>query len=243
MRDFGWASPAALIKRPRALIAAFTALSLLLYLYFPLPPPPAPPASAGDCVTLHLWSNGYHSDLGIPASILPPDHPLRRLYPNAQTLLIGWGEDAFYHSDGTNMWLGVDALIPPSPSVMHVVAGAEAGSVYLGPTSDVTLAVSREGGADLADFLRRALVLDAEGRPIVVSPGKVIGASVFLRARENFHLFNVCNQWMARALRTAGININWRDKWLGGPVVAEARRDAPAVCPSSSAASRPILAP
>jgi hypothetical protein len=135
------------LKRPRASIFAALVVAMLAYLYTPLPAPKAPPARSGDCIMLHLWSNGYHSDLGIPMSMLPPDHPLRLLYPNADTLLIGWGEDAFYHSDGTNMLMGIDALIPPSPTVMHVVAGAEAGSVYLGPTQDQTIAVSREGAA------------------------------------------------------------------------------------------------
>ena len=221
------------MKRPRALIGAAFVLILLSYLYAPLPAPKPAPATAGDCVLLHLWSNGYHSDLGIPESILPPDHPLRRLYPNAGTLLIGWGDDAFYHSDGDNLWLGLDALIPPSPTVMHVVAVAEAGSVYLGPTSDVRIAVSREGGAALADYLRDALALDGRGAPVIVSPGKLIGHSFFLRGTGSFHLFNVCNHWMARALRAAGLNLNWRDKWLGGPLVAAARHAAPAVCPAA----------
>ncbi|HVZ98725.1 MAG TPA: DUF2459 domain-containing protein [Caulobacterales bacterium] len=221
------------MKRPHALLAGCAAMALAAYLYVPLPPPDIPPARADDCVILHLWSNGYHSDLGVPAAALPTDHPLRMLFPRANTLLIGWGEQAFYYSDGRNLWLGLDAIVPPSPSVMHVVAGAEAGSAYLGPTADVRLAVSREGAASLGEYLRRALVLDGRGRVIVTTPGKVIGASYFLRARENFHLFNVCNHWMARALRAAGLNINWRDKWLGGPLVAAARRAAPAACPSA----------
>ncbi len=221
-----------MLKRPRATIFAALVVALLAYLYVPLPAPKARPASAGDCVMLHLWSNGYHSDLGIPMSMLPADHPLRLLYPNADTLLIGWGEDAFYHSDGRNMLLGIDAIIPPSPTVMHVVAGAQAGSVYLGPTSDLTIAVSREGAANLAEYLREALVLDGQGHAVIESPGKVIGASYFLHARGSFHLFNVCNQWMGRALRSAGVNVNWRDKWLGTPLVNEVRRVAPSACPS-----------
>jgi uncharacterized protein (TIGR02117 family) len=218
-------------RRPRLSVLGGLLLALIVYLYAPIPAPAAPPARAGDCVVLHLWTNGYHSDLGIPASMLASDHPLRQLFPHADTLLVGWGEDAFYHSDGSNLLLGLDALIPPSPTVMHVVAGAEAGHVYLGRTVDQQIAVSREGAAGLADYLKTALVLDPEGRASIESPGKVIGASYFLRARGNFHLFNVCNQWMARALRSAGVNVNWRDKWLGTPLVEEVRRRAPAACP------------
>ena len=225
------------LKRLAGICVSFGA-ALGLYLYLPLLPPKAPPARVGDCVLLHIWTNGYHTDLGIPSDILAPDHPLRRLYPNANTLLIGWGEDAFYHSDGTNLAIGLDAIMPPSPTVMHVVAGAETGSAYLGPIMDAHIGVSREGGAALAEYLRQALVLDGQGRVVVEGPGKVLGASSFLKARGSFHLFNVCNHWMARALRAAGVNMNWRDKWLGGPVVAAARRLTPAACPVPT--SRPI---
>ncbi len=227
-----------MLKRPRAAIGAALALGLAAYLYVPLPEPAIPAPTADDCVVLHLWSNGYHSDLGVPVEILPADHPLRRLYPNAQTLLIGWGERDFYYSDGHDLWKGLNAITPPSPSVMHVVEGAEAGSVYLGPTADRTFAVSREGGASLAAYLKDALTLDASGAAEIDANGKVVGHSYFLKAREGFHLFNVCNHWMARALRAAGLNINTRDKWFGGPLVEAASRAAPAACPV--AASRPI---
>lgn len=219
------------MKRPRATIAALLAAGFAAYLYVPLPAPAIAPASAGDCVVLHLWSNGYHSDLGVPAEALPEDHPLRRLYPNAETLLIGWGERDFYYSDGRNLWLGLNAIVPPSPSVMHVVDGADTGISYLGATADYTFAVSHEGAAHLASYLRDELQLTPAGDAEVWTMGKVVGHSSFLKARTNFHLFNVCNHWMARALRAAGLNINTRDKWFGGPLVDAARRAAPAACP------------
>jgi uncharacterized protein (TIGR02117 family) len=228
------------MKRPRTLVAGLIALGLAGYLFIPLPAPAIPPpSSAEDCVQMRMWSNGYHSDIGFAADILPADHPLRRLYPEARSLLIGWGERAFYYSDGTDLWLGLDAMIPPSPSVMHVVDGAEDGARYLGPKADATFAISRAGAASLAAYLARALTLDADGAVIPTSTGKVVGHSFFVEARENFHLFNVCNHWMARALRSAGININTRNKWLAAPLLEEARRAAPAVCPAAAAPMLP----
>ncbi len=220
------------MKHPRAAVAALVAFGLLAYLYAPLPAPASARASAGDCLLMRMWSNGYHSDIGVPMAALPADNPLRALYPHADMLLIGWGEQSFYYSDGTNLWLALDALIPPSPSVMHVADDAEVDARYLGPNADATFAISREGAASLANFLSQALVLDASGAVIATSTGKVIGHSVFLRARENFHLFNVCNHWMARALRAAGINVNARTPWLASGLIEQARRAAPSACPS-----------
>jgi uncharacterized protein (TIGR02117 family) len=207
-------------------------LALLIYLYAPAPAPDVAAPSAGDCVSLTLWSNGYHSDIGAPADMFPLDHPLRRLYPQARSFLIGWGDEAFYRSDVFRIELAVAALIPPSPSVLHIAYNAPAASVYLGPNDELAVGVSREGAARFVAYVDRALVLDAAGAPIHVAPGKVIGRSAFLRSRGSFHLFNVCNQWMARALRAAGVDVNARAAWLAGPLIAQARRGGRGACPA-----------
>lgn len=213
-----------LSQRPVAATILLIAVALFAYLYLPIPAPNVAAPTADDCVELHLYSNGYHSDIGAPAALFPADHPLRRLYPEAESFLIGWGDEAFYYSDGTNLWLGLDALIPPSPSVLHVAYNAGPSSAYLGPNDDLAVGISREGAQRFVAYVDRALVLDADGDAIIVSTGKVVGRSSFLRTRGSFHLLNVCNQWMARALRAAGVNVNARAAWLAGPLIRQARR-------------------
>lgn len=221
-------------RRPIAATITLLAVGVLAYLYTPIPAPRAAAPTVGDCVELHLWSNGYHSDIGAPAEIFPQEHPLRRLYPDAQSFLIGWGEEAFYYSDGANMLLGLDAIIPPSPSVLHVAYNAAPSSAYLGPTDDTIVAVSREGAERFVAYLDRALVLDETGGPLRVSDGKVVGRSAFLRTRGSFHLFNVCNQWIARALRAAGVNVNARAAWMAGGLITQIRKTGRTACPIST---------
>jgi hypothetical protein len=188
-------------RRPVAATVTLIVTLILAHLYLPIPAPRVAAASAGDCFELHLYSNGYHSDIGAPAAIFPEQHPLRRLFPDAESFLIGWGDERFYRSDATDLWLGVDALIPPSASVLHIAYNAEASSAYLGPNDDLAIGVSGEGAARFVAFVDRALVLGADGAPVRVADGKVVERSAFLRSRGSFHLFNVCNQWMGRALR------------------------------------------
>ncbi|HYD89371.1 MAG TPA: DUF2459 domain-containing protein [Vitreimonas sp.] len=205
-------------------------VALFVWLYMPLPAPNVAPATPENCVELRLYSNGYHSDIGAPAAIFPADHPLRRLYPEAESFLIGWGDEAFYRSDGADLLMGLDALIPPSPSVLHVAYNAGPSSAYLGPNADAAIGVSREGAQRFVAYVDRALVLDETGAPIRTSDGKVVGRSSFLRTRGSFHLFNVCNQWMARALRAAGVNVNARAAWLAGPLIQQVRETGRAGC-------------
>ncbi len=218
-------------RRPLLAAVALSAALLGGYLFAPLPAPSAARASAGDCVELHLYSNGYHSDIGAPAAIFPPEHPLRRLYPQARSFLIGWGEERFYYSDGRDLLLGLDAMAPPSPSVLHIAYDAAPASAYIGPIDDIAIAVSGEGAAGFVAFVDRALVLDADGAPIRTADGKVVGRSSFLRARGSFHLFNVCNHWMARALRAAGLDVNARTAWLASPLIAQVRAGGATRCP------------
>jgi hypothetical protein len=77
-------------------------------------------------------------------------------------------------------------------------------------------------------------VLDGAGQPIRTSDGKVVGRSAFLRTRGSFHLFNVCNQWMARALRAAGVDVNARAAWLAGPLIRQVRRIGRTECSLSA---------
>lgn len=219
-------------RRPIATGLLVAICALFTYLYFPMPAPNVARASAGDCVELHLYSNGFHSDIGAPASIFPEDHALRRLYPEARSFLIGWGEERFYQSPGTDLMLGLDAIIPPSPTVFHIAYNAAPSSVYLAPTDDTAIAVSAEGAARFVAMVDKYLVLDAAGAAVPVAPGKVVGRSTFLRSRGSFHLFNVCNHWMAKALRAAGVNVNTRASWLAGPLVEQVRAQGLAACPT-----------
>lgn len=230
-----------LAQRPLAASTTLVALLLMAYLFFPLPAPRVAAPSETDCIELQLWTNGFHTDIAAPAGIFPQDHPLRQLYPDARVLLIGWGEERFYRADVFNAWRGLDAIIPPSPSVMHIAYNAPDAARYLGPTDAAIIPISGEGAARLVAYVDRTLALDEGGAVQIVAPGKLIGRSSFLRARGSFHLFNVCNQWMARALRAAGVNVNARAAWMGTWLIAEARRERPAGCPGSpSPPSRPI---
>jgi hypothetical protein len=223
------------MKRPRAALAAAAAAALLAYLYWPIAAPAAAPPGPGDCVEFELWSNGFHTDLALPAALLPAQHPVRQLFPEAQSFLIGWGDEAFYRSDGRDLLAGLAALVPPSASTVHVIAESRDVRAYFVPQTRAVIAVSRAEAERLADFIAAEIALNEAGAPIVIVPGKLQGRSLFLRGRTGFHAFNVCNHWMARALRAAGLDVNARAAWFGGPLVEDARRHATGACPAGNA--------
>jgi uncharacterized protein (TIGR02117 family) len=195
---------------------------------------PGAPPTPGDCMTIRLWSNGWHANLALPAEAFEEGHPLRSLFPDSRYFLIGWGERDFYMATKAGFWKGLKAIIPPSPSVVQVIAADAPVEETLWPGRDlVEFAISRSGVKRMAEGIANSLAYDAEGEPIILGEGRVAGASYFLAAKGNFYLFNMCNHWTARRLREAGVRVRGIVSFTAPGLMRAVRRKAPAYCPVS----------
>lgn len=196
--------------------------------------PPAPPPTAGDCTTVRLWSNGWHANLSLRADILKEEHPLRRLFPDAEYFLIGWGERGFYMAEDAGIWKGVKAILPPSPSVLQVMAGeAPLEETVWRPHELQEFAVSRTGAEQMAAAIARSLTYDKKGELVILGGGRVQGASYFLASNASFHLFNMCNHWTARRLREAGVPVSPAVSFTASGLMAAVRRKTEESCPAA----------
>lgn len=216
-------TPRFVARAAGACAGAVLAVSAALLAWRGVAPAPEIPPPDGPCVEIMVASNGFHTDLVFPAAVLPRDHPLRRLYPEARLFSVGWGDREAYRTGSEQPWRHVEALFP-GPSVLHVAAdpgwrGAPA-------------AISESGAAALSAYLRAALEPNAAGEAAVVSEGLVPGRSAFVAARESFHAFNLCNHWTARALRAAGLPVSDLGAWLAEGVLRQLRH-APR-CPAAA---------
>jgi hypothetical protein len=194
--------------------------------------PGAPPPSPGDCVMIRVWSNGFHTNFALSADVLGNDHPLVGLFPEARYFLIGWGERDYYRAEDAGFWLGLKAVTPPSPSVIHVVASETPveDSIWR-PREIVDVALSGAGADRLAQSVADALAYDDAGAPIALGEGRVPGASLFLEARGDFHLLHMCNNWTASRLVEAGVPVEpglaFGASSLMDALERKARRDCP----------------
>jgi Protein of unknown function (DUF2459) len=102
--------------------------------------------------------------------------------------------------------LALRALFRPgNPSVLHLVGVKNDPRAMFANSELVPIGLSD------AEFARVAAVLDStfarrndSVTPQELGPG-LYGTSLFFRANDAFHLFNVCNHWIARVLDAAGI--------------------------------------
>lgn len=183
---------------------------------------------------IRVWSNGWHTNIALPASAMRPDHPLRTLFPEAGYFLIGWGEQNFYLDEDPGFWTGLNAVVPPSPSVMQVIAGEAPVEETLWPGEEVIdVALSEAGLARLVRELAETLVMDSDGRPVVLQSGRVEDASAFLQARPGFHLLHMCNHWTAARLASAGVELRPRLAFHAPWLMNALKRKAPRHCPPS----------
>lgn len=190
----------------------------------------APAPAQGDCAEIAIWSNGAHSSIALRADQLPTGHPLRVAAQGETQLLIGWCDAGAYQSRGeflgADFLIAANALIPGGETTVHLVAGEAQMRAWGAPKTLRTLAISRQGVAPLAAYLTESLALNAAGEAQTLAQTP---HGAFLRGRKWFHLFNVCNQWTARALRRAGVDLIAAPLWTAEMLVF-ALRTQPRTC-------------
>jgi uncharacterized protein (TIGR02117 family) len=178
------------------------------------PPPAGTPTSE-----IHVVSHGYHAGIIIPRSSLHDQASRRGLialgviatrFDRFERLEIGWGDEGFYREVPTigdlNISLALRALLRPgNPSVLHVVGMSGDPRAAFVNSDVVRLELSTAGFDKLADKLDASFAREANGDlPAPLGPG-LYGTSLFFRANGAFHLFNVCNHWVASLLDAAGL--------------------------------------
>lgn len=175
----------------------------------------ATPANRGDAPTLetqaphHIYvvRHGWHTGIVVRAAEVPADAwPARRDFADAEFLEVGWGDREYYQASDPTIWLGLRALLWPTPGVLHVAAFSGLVERYFAAHAIVELRVAPHGFARLVAAIGTSHELDASGRPIPLGPG-LYGTSRFYASREAFHLFRTCNVWTANILREAGVNV------------------------------------
>jgi uncharacterized protein (TIGR02117 family) len=185
-------------------------------------------------ITIYLRSNGIHTDLVLPvttsqidwrrefpgADFAPPLKPLikqswlaldARIPPDRNPLAthvaIGWGDQGFYFD--TPNWsdlslpVALRAVTGTGKSVMHVE--------YL-PTPVVSarirkLVVSPDTYTRLIAYVQGASAFDANGARRAYPGRGYTVHDTFYAANGSFSAVSTCNEWVRRALASAGIRV------------------------------------
>ena len=172
--------------------------------------PPPPPLEDGPPVhSVVVASNGWHTAIivsrpGVAATGLLPEVDD---FPDALFLEFGWGDRTYYPAKDPTVGMALGAALTPTPAVMHM-----AGRTYA-PVTDpenpnlVLVRLTQDGFEHMIRAIAGEFTRPEGGvRAVSIAPG-LYGDSKFYDAESTFHLFNTCNTWTARMLRTGGVNL------------------------------------
>jgi uncharacterized protein (TIGR02117 family) len=178
-----------------------------------------PPAPGASITEIYIVNHGYHAGIAVPRAALAEQasrHGLSALgyvatrFADFDWLEIGWGDEGFYRYvptvESLTVALALRALFRPgNPSVLHVVGVNNDPRAMFANPDLVPIGLSQAGFARVAAVLDATFARDNGSLvPQELGPG-LYGTSLFFRANGAFHLFNVCNHWIARVLDAAGI--------------------------------------
>jgi uncharacterized protein (TIGR02117 family) len=180
------------------------------------PPRLVQPAAAG--LRIGVLDAGWHTGLVFSARDLGAHLlGLRRSFPEADYLVIGWGEQGFYMAANPGVGTALRALFP-APSVLFVQGLAE-------PPTYVEvrwLCLSPVQGGRLDAYLARYLRTRANGEPIDLGPG-LAADSRFFASTGTYDAFHTCNTWTAAALEYAGLPVTAQGVLFAGQVMSAVR--------------------
>lgn len=169
---------------------------------------PCPIEANAISKSIYVVNHGWHTGIVIRREDISNQiWPENNDFPFAKYIEVGWGDAGFYQANEIKISLAIQALFWPTKSVLHVVGFNDSVERYFSASEIVEIKISQNSLDKLSNFIHKAYARDSNNRPIHLGQG-LYGISSFYRAVENYHLFNTCNVWTARAIQSAGCPIS-----------------------------------
>lgn len=157
--------------------------------------------------TIYLVSHGWHAGIVLHSvDIADKWLPVVEDFPGADYLEIGWGDRDYYQTPDAHIGLVIKAALLPTDSVLHIVGFSKTVTSYFPDSEIIGIELSTDGFENLTRRIASSFAHDEAGKLLPTGPG-LYGNSRFYLSTERYHLFNTCNVWTARLLKTAGLAI------------------------------------
>jgi uncharacterized protein (TIGR02117 family) len=148
-----------------------------------------------------------------------------RFAPRPPYYEFGWGDKGFYQSQEITTGLTLRAMFWSSGSVVHVVAVPTFPSDYFPNSEIIPVSLSDNEYRDLRRFIKSSFAYDMRGAPMPLQHG-IYGDSQFYEGSGTYYMFNTCNKWTAKGLKSAGMDISTPFKLTAGSVMGYLRDKA-----------------
>ena len=182
------------------------------------------PSESEPRKTIYLVNHGWHAGIVLRRADIPDNiWPKLGNFPDMEYLEVGWGDMDYYQIPDSHLGFILKAALLPTASVLHIVGFNGHVPAYFPFSEIIRIELSSAGFELLSRTIASSFALDKAGNTTSPSPGRY-GNSRFYLSRETYHLFNTCNVWTARALRTAGLPITPATATSVGNLMSQARK-------------------
>lgn len=179
---------------------------------------------------IYIVSHGWHTSFVIPAKAIQVALPkLKERFPAATYLEFGWGDQDFYQADEITSSLTLKALFWSAGTVIHTVAIPAKFAGYFSNSEVEKLCLTAQGYSALIQFISDSFYKNQTGEIVALKHG-IYGNSQFYAGRGDYNLLNTCNNWIARGLESAGMDIYPSFKLTARSVMASVRDYKHSLC-------------
>lgn len=169
--------------------------------------------------SIFITSHSWHTGIVLSAENVHEKMSfLFERFGNASYFEFGWGDQDYYQSRNVTSGIALKAAFWPTDSVTHVIALTSHPSDYFSSIEMVKIDLTASRMSSLNIFLANSFFRDSKGNLKKTTAGHY-GNSQFYQGRGDYHLFNTCNKWTAKGLRSAGVNISTSFKFTSNSII------------------------
>lgn len=188
-------------------------------------------------VVTHAWHTGFV----VPAKEIQTRFPmLKKRFGSTPYLEFGWGDKAFYQAEEITTGITLSAIFWPTESVIHAVAVPEMPNEYFPNNEIEKLCLSDGEYSSLIKFISNSFHKNQDGNILELKSG-IYGNSQFYKGVGDFHIFNTCNKWTAKGIKSAGMDISPIIKLTAGSIMNYIREHNQALISTSNGQTSAVL--
>jgi uncharacterized protein (TIGR02117 family) len=176
---------------------------------------------------VYVVKHGWHTGFVVPAQVIQSRLPeLVSRYGDTRYIEFGWGDRAYYQSAGKSLGLTLRAVLWPTDTIVYTRSVPLEPGVYFEDAVVESLCLDSTQYARLVQFIENSFYRDESGSLVFSQDGPVEN-SFFYKGTGDYYLFNTCNTWTARGLKSAGFDISPAFKIQAGSVMRSLSSNQP----------------
>jgi uncharacterized protein (TIGR02117 family) len=169
---------------------------------------------------IYVVRQGLHTGFVLPAGTVKDHLPdVYESFAGSPYIEFGWGDMDYYQSETVTSGMTTKAVFWPTRSVIRTVAIGARPEIHFPENEMELLCLDQDQFSLLIAFILQSFSRDSDGR-IINTIQSADGNSRFYKAEGVYYLWNTCNNWTAKGLKSTGWKIAPTFKITPGSVMA-----------------------